>query len=77
MENLAAKRIDRSWNKETKQKTGQSRTEGKSMIWTTMVKCQGYTTTFYVVVAGGESGNKLEFMERYSNSALLGVSFCL
>ena len=35
-------------------------------------------TTIYIVVAGGESGSKLEFMERYSNSALLGVSFfCL
>ena len=35
------------------------------------------TQLLYVGVAGDESGSALEFMERYSNSALLGVSICL
>ena len=46
------------------------------MIWTTMVRCTD-AQILYVVVAGDESGNTLECMERYSNSAMLGVSCCL
>ena len=58
--------------------TIQSRTGGgKSNDLDHDGKVSRITQLLYVGVAGDESGSKLEFMERYSNSAMLGVSFCL